>query len=69
MTSKKYALHPGWVTSQQDGDFHFIGVSKLVRLYELRPDEFIYWKNDYGRIWEDYIHLWPRDDGKYGRPK
>lgn len=68
--TKKYALHPGNIVSRFDGDIHYIGVAALARLYELRPDEYIVW-TDSARLkyfWEDVIHLFPREDGNYGRP-
>jgi hypothetical protein len=66
---KRFALHPGLVKSATDGDVHVIGVTALARLYELRPHEYFEWTK-----WDDrfnrgsYIHLYPRKDGKYGRP-
>ena len=35
----KYALHPGPVTSKNDGDRHFIDAHTLARLYRVRPAE------------------------------
>lgn len=67
MSRPKYALHPGWVTSKKDGEDHYIGVALLERLYELRSNEYIVWR-DRGFDAEEYIHLYPRYDGKYGRP-
>jgi hypothetical protein len=65
----KYALHGGFVISRNDGDEHFVSAVKLIDLYELRPDEYCLWStNNYGRVWEDYVHLYPRVDGNYGRP-
>ncbi len=66
----KYAIHSGYVISKNDGQEHFVGARKLVSLYKLRPDEYCVWdvNNIHGRVWEDYIHLYPRYDGKYGRP-
>lgn len=68
---RKYALHPGYVISQYDGERHFIGVRKLVRLYELKEGEWFRWIDNhpaYRHISDDYVHLYPRDDGNYGRP-
>jgi hypothetical protein len=66
----KYALHPGYVISKNDGDEHYISAGQLARLYRLGPFEYCVWvePNIYLRVWEDYIHLYPRYDGNYGRP-
>ena len=69
-----YAIHPGYVTSKNDGDLHYIGVAQLVRLYKLRAGEYITWDRNrpetyLGRNKEDYIHLYPRYDSDYRRPE
>lgn len=65
----KFAVHPGNVRSKTDGDVHYITARALVRLYELRPSEYIVWIGRmYGVNRADYVHLYPRYDGKYGRP-
>ena len=71
---KLFALHPGYIYSRKDGDRHFIGMRKLVDLYQLRHDEVVEWdsENPYtflGKNWDDYIHLFPREDGKYELPE
>jgi hypothetical protein len=68
-----YAIHPGYVTSKNDGDLHYISTAQLVRLYRLRTSEYIVWDDKrpetyLGRNREDYVHLYPRYDGNYGRP-
>lgn len=67
---KKFAVHPGPVVSKNDGDLHYISAWTLVKLYELRSGEYIIWDTyrTRGLRQEDYIHLYPRHDGKYGRP-
>lgn len=60
-----YALHPGYVISKEDGDQHWIGVSALVRLYGLKPGEYVVWQENRGYRHEDYEHLWPQFDGDY----
>lgn len=35
----KYAVCPGWVTSINDGDRHFITFSKLCDLYHVDPKD------------------------------
>lgn len=37
----KYALHPGYVKSMNDGDDHYISFEKLRRLYGLNSEECI----------------------------
>ncbi len=68
----KYAIHPDFITSQADGDFHFIGIGALVHLYKLKPGEYIVWddlrpETYLGRNSDDYMHLYPRNDGDYRR--
>jgi hypothetical protein len=67
----QFALHAGYVRSRHDGDRHYIGVGQLIRLYRLRPGEYVIWDHagQMGRRWDDYKHLFPRDDGNYGRPE
>jgi hypothetical protein len=35
----RYVLCPGWVSSVNDGDRHFIGYDQLMGLYGLRPNQ------------------------------
>jgi hypothetical protein len=66
----RYALHGGWITSINDGDEHYVCSHDLIYLYKLKPGEYCLWigSRNYGRVWEDYIHLYPRTDGNYHRP-
>lgn len=64
---KRYAIHPEYVTSQTDGDRHYIDAQTLVRLYNLKPHEYVVWQ-DRGMREEDFIHLYPRQDGNYTKP-
>lgn len=62
-------LHAGPVISASDGDRHWIPAERLVRLYALRPGEYILERKG----WEfclpkDVLHLYPRSDGRYRRP-
>lgn len=71
--NKKFALHPGYITSKSDGDQHYIGSAQLARLYELRQSEYVVWDDMNDRrqpqeVWDRYIHLYPSYDGNYGRP-
>lgn len=63
----KYALHPGWIISKNDGDRHYIGIGQLVNLYQLKPNEYIVWGK--GHNWDAYVHLHPDYYGNYGRPE
>lgn len=67
----KYAIHPGWVASKNDGQSHFINAYRLAGLYHLDNDEYIIWDQfapQRGFEWKDYIHLYPDYQGRYGRP-
>jgi len=66
---RKFALHPGYITSKNDGDEHYISVGQLAQLYELKPTEYIIWREFHGSYWNDYVHLYPSYEGNYGRPK
>lgn len=41
-----FAIHPGTMKSKSDGDIHFIGALALASLYELKPGEYIVWRDD-----------------------
>jgi hypothetical protein len=71
---KKYALYPGYVISQYDGDRHFISASQLAELYGVnfnecvivdksRPESMVMRGHT-----SDLIPLFPRMDGKYKKP-
>lgn len=64
---KKYALHSGAIISRNDDEFHHISAITLVNLYGLKQGDFIIWDRIrfMGRKWDDYIHLFPRDNGDY----
>ena len=74
----RYVLCPGMVTSQNDGQEHYIGSMALARLYGVRPDECeIYEPAPQWREFEfrqaqartlGLIRLTPRFDGNYGLP-
>ena len=67
----KFAVHPGEVVSAHDGQRHYISAGELVRLYELRGDEYVVWRepNSRGLNWGDFLHLYPSPSGRYGRPE
>lgn len=68
-----YAIHPGFVTSTSDGQTHYINAGTLAMLYKLRPNEWVEWKDlekEHADIlWDNYIHLYPSEEGLYGRPQ
>jgi len=71
--NKKYAVHPGFVMSQNDGQEHFINGPRLADLYQLKPGEYIIWDDSdpartKGLLWDDFHHLFPDYYGRYGRP-
>lgn len=71
----RYVLHPGHVTSKNDGDRHYINANDLMRLYRVPHDSrtFI----DYGdersaQLFKPHpgdVHLHPRHDGNYTMPR
>jgi hypothetical protein len=64
----RYAVSPGWVKSQTDGDRHFIDAPRLAWLYGLRPGEWIDARDLRGRDTSGLVFLGPRYDGDYRRP-
>lgn len=66
---KRFVICPGEVTSQTDGDRHFIGGGQLIRLYKVNPQECIFdsekERYGYGHDWSQYIFLMPRYRGDY----
>ncbi len=69
--SKQYALHPGNVCSQSDGDLHYITPSKLIHLYKVNPRECFVWNDESskGRDFDNYVHLYPDYLGEYTLPE
>lgn len=74
MSEIKYVLHPGYIRSKSDGDLHFIGVSQLLRLYDVKRSECIVWdvnfpeRNGFSLNSPDYKHLYPKSNGDYYIP-
>ncbi len=63
---KRYVLYPGFVTSQQDGDRHFIGSGKLRTLYLIPRDARVVYGGDPGvRPEPGDVECRPRFDGNY----
>lgn len=75
----QYLLCPGMVTSQSDGERHYITASKLAMLYRVRLDECVIlpaaMPSNHRRRTElldrarkgELIGLAPREDGNYER--
>lgn len=66
----RFAIHPGLEKSTSDGDWHYIGVEKLVKLYNVPPGSYMVWDEDRpetfrGRNPLGYKHLYPRMEGDY----
>ena len=70
MTDKKYALVPGRVQSQHDGDWHYISPSQLMRLYGVSRDDCVVlpdlpYYSSLLRAYEGLIRLYPLYSGRY----
>ena len=64
-TRKKYVVHPGWITSKNDGDRHFVSSNALVRLYGVNPSECMIKYPTSAPAPEGMIHLYPDYSGEY----
>ena len=66
-----YVLHPGRVTSKNDGDVHFISADNIAKLYRLPHGSWraAAYHSDLERclVRGDDINLFPRFDGEYER--
>lgn len=64
----RYTLHPGRITSKNDGDVHFISYHDLIRLYRLRASSCCnaesHW-SEKGHDLSGNIDLFPVYDGNY----
>lgn len=63
---KKYLLLPGRVESKTDGQFHYVGILQLMRLYGVDSRECVV--AGLGMDTSDLIRLRPRYDGDYRLP-
>lgn len=72
--TKTVFLHPGHVTSRNDGDVHYIDSGQLARLYGVkRRDCVVVYQNRRvkginNEAWRAGIHLYPKADGNYTHP-
>jgi hypothetical protein len=61
---KKFVIHPGYVTSMQDWEEHWISAGQLMRLYMVDPNECIVDDGHLTGYSEQYLkrllHLYPR---------
>jgi hypothetical protein len=67
-SSKRYAVHPGYVTSRNDGQDHYLGFMRLCQLYRVAPAECVDMsqeKNWRGIDVSNLVRLTPRSDGNY----
>jgi len=55
LKGKKYAVVPGWVTSVNDGQRHWIGFGALTWLYGVNPAECVKVDNEHERGWDDEL--------------
>lgn len=68
LKGKKYAVAPGWVTSVNDGQRHWIGFGALTWLYGVNPAECIEVKGEQERGWNDELRahlIWLYPQRKY----
>lgn len=68
----KYALHPGYVYSKNDGDMHWITALQLARLYGVKMGECIdvaYVQRLNNQHAASLIHLYPDYNGNYKLPE
>lgn len=62
----KYAIIPGYVKSQYDGQVHYVDAPQLMRLYGVRRDDCIIVHKELPTQYPThYIPLAPREDGAY----
>lgn len=62
---KRYLVLPGNVRSRNDGQIHFINAFELMRLYCVRREECIIWREGMALDVSGLTPLQPRYDGKY----
>ena len=73
MSDKKYILMPGYITSKNDGDVHFINSHQLIKLYGVKREECIFGDNLKNGVNRGFIQpnnliiLSPRYDGNYDK--
>ena len=64
-TNTRYVLYPGFVTSRNDGDLHYIDVQTLRYLYDIPRTAVCVVYDKSMVIHDNDIQCRPRYDGKY----
>ncbi len=67
----RYVLYPGYVTSSNDGQVHYIGGPRLAALYGVNihdREAVVFGDRPEYRERPGDVHLRPRYDGKYNLP-
>ena len=65
----KYIVHGGHVISKNDKEFHYLSEEDVIRLYNVPRNLCILAKEAKGlRGTDNYIHLYPSQDGNYELP-
>lgn len=65
----KYLVVPGYIESKNDSNRHYINANKLMRLYNVNPNDcLIYKKESRGIDFKDYHVLGVDYQGKYQIP-
>jgi hypothetical protein len=67
----RYVLCPGWITSRNDGDRHYISAAKLARYYGVNLRDCLIelpGKSRRFQVHEKMVFLNPRLDGDYRLP-
>ena len=68
---KKYAVYPGHIISQHDGERHYISAHTVAGLYNVNPKECVFLRQVDGQprgMVQDLVPLHPRSDGDYDLP-
>lgn len=65
--SVKYLVVPGYVSSINDGDLHYISAARLAQLYGLKPGEWARY-NPLQDKHSELLRLRPRRNGNYELP-
>jgi hypothetical protein len=73
MNKKKYLLMPGYITSETDGDTHYISPLKLSKLYQIDIHDCIIYDPRFANsnkvLYDNLIQLTPQYNGDYTIPE
>jgi|688.fasta_scaffold701676_2 hypothetical protein len=67
----RYVLCPGWITSRNDGDRHYISAAKLAKCYDVNLRDCLIQlpkQKLYPEFYTGMVFLEPRLDGDYRLP-